>query len=249
MDKRKKINKAQERLYDREIFTKPEGNHKPVKYRGYLIPEYFSCVAYFIDSNGYQVTQSNFETFKTWSAELLLRVTKAETVEIIRTAVLGARNYKGHNLSETFNPDHYQPVKASYLKLLSDNRPMLISYAITRAVQNHVPTRNANGTYAWTLWNGRDIPEAELQKIGKSTKNQAYVRLDYAFYQEVARLYKEAVLNKEKPIQILAQTLGKDPKTIQNYVFICRSRKYKLLAKTTPGKVSKVNNPTKRKAK
>jgi len=232
-----------------KIFTDPYGEARPMKYRGYLIPEYFMATAYFIESYGVKITNDNFKTFKTWSVELLLRVTKAETLEIIRTSVLGAKAYNGHVVftSEAFNPGNYAPVKASYLVALSDNRPILISYAITSALQDHEYKKTKSGGHSWTLWGGRDIPEAELQILAKSEKNKAYVRLDYSFYQEVARLYKEAIQLREKPIKSLEKTLGKSTKRVQAYVTKCR--KLGLIAPTTQGKSSKVRTPTTRKGK
>jgi len=233
------------------IYTEPFNDAKPVDYRGYLVPEYFTATAYVIDSLGVKITNDNFKTFKTWSVKLLLRVTKAETLEVVRSSVLGARTYKGHAVFTTkqFNPADYAPVKASYLVAVSDNRPILISYAITAALQNHKPIKSKSGGTNWTLSDGRDIDEAELQVLGKSEVNKAYVRLDYAFYLEVARIYNEALLNGEKPIKTLEKTLGKSTKRVQAYVTYCRKLKPPLIAKTTQGKSSKVKKPTTKKGK
>jgi hypothetical protein len=67
-------------LFDRAIFTEPYGSGKPVNYRGYLVPEYFNANFYFYDNDGREVTPANAKSFKTWTLELLIRVTKAETL-------------------------------------------------------------------------------------------------------------------------------------------------------------------------
>ena len=64
-------------LYNRAIFTQPYGDGKPVMYRGYQVPEYFTAHFYFYDNEGRAVNASNAKSFKTWTLELLVRITKA----------------------------------------------------------------------------------------------------------------------------------------------------------------------------
>jgi hypothetical protein len=103
-------------LYDRAIFTEPYGELKPVNYRGYLLPEYFKAFFYFFDNDTRTITATNAKDFKTWSLEILIRVTKAETLEIVQSSILGASAYRGHITATTkaFNPANYDPVKAHF---------------------------------------------------------------------------------------------------------------------------------------
>jgi hypothetical protein len=227
-------------LYDRAIFTEPYGEGKPTKYRGYLVPEYFSAHFYFFDNDGRVLNESNAKNFKTWTLELLVRVTKAETLEIVQSSILGASAYRGHIVasSEGFNPNNYDAVKAHYQNQVSENRPRLLSHAITRALQNHEYTKTKTGGHSWTLSGGRVFTEDDLRVLAKQATNESYTRLTYSFYQEVARLYKEAVEQGENPIQTLIAQLDKSEKRVQAYATECR--RLGLLGKTTPGKVSTV---------
>ena len=234
-------------LYDRAIFTEPYGDSKPISYRGYLVPEYFYAHFYFFDNDGKVVNESNAKNFKTWTLELLVRVTKAETLEIVQSSILGASSYRGHIVasSEGFNPDKYDAVKAHYQNQVSENRPHLLSHAITRALQNHEYTKTKAGGHSWTLYGGRVITEDELRVLAKQATNESYTRLTYSFYQDVARLYKEAVEQGENPIQTLMAQLVKSEKRVQAYATECR--RLGLLGKTTPGKVSTVRKSPNRK--
>lgn len=234
-------------LYNRAIFTEPYGEAKPVKYRGYLVPEYFKAHFYFCDNDDRPVTPANAKSFKTWTLELLVRVTKAETLEIVSSSILGASAYRGHVVftSKAFNPNNYDAVKAHYQVQVSENRPLFLSYAITRAVQSHEYAKTKDGGNSWTLTGGRDLTEDELKLIAKQATNESYVRLTYSFYQEVAKLYKEAVENGESPIQTLMAQLDKSESRVQAYATECR--RLGLLSKTTPGKVSTARKPTSKK--
>jgi hypothetical protein len=234
-------------LFDRAVFTEPHGLGKPVNYRGYLVPEYFNANFYFYDNDGREVTPANAKSFKTWTLELLIRVTKAETLEIVNSSILGASAYRGHIVatSKAFNPDNYDAVKAHYLVQVSENRPHFLSYAITRAVQSHEYIKTPEGGHSWISPSGRKFTEKQLKALAKQATNESYVRLTYSFYQEVARLYKEAIASGESPIQTLMVQLNKSEKRVQAYATECR--RLGLLSKTTPGKVSTVRKTTKRK--
>ena len=234
-------------LYDRAIFTEPYGEGKPTNYRGYLVPEYFSAHFYFYDNDGKVVNESNAKTFKTWTLELLVRVTKAETLEVVQSSILGASAYRGHIVatSESCNPNNYYAVKAHYLNQVSENRPFFLAFAITYALQNHEYTKTKTGGHSWTLYGGRVITEDELRVLAKQATNESYTRLTYSFYQDVARLYKEAVEQGENPIQTLMAQLVKSEKRVQAYATECR--RLGLLGKTTPGKVSTVRKSPNRK--
>jgi hypothetical protein len=229
-------------LYPRGNYVDAVQGSKPIKFQGYLLPEYFSFTIYFYDSDGKKVTKENGKDFKTWSVELLIRVTKDETLEVINTIIKGATTYKGHVVVTTKEPKDdfhkFQPVKATYYKSLADNRALLMGYAVTSAVQSFVYKKGKDGSHYWPLFSRVEVSEQDLQVLAKGTINKSYVRKDFAFYQEVARIYKEAVELGEHPNNYLMQKYGKEKTTVQGWTKVCRDKG--LLGKAEKGKVSTV---------
>jgi hypothetical protein len=239
-------------LYKRGFFTEAVQGSRPMKYKGHLLPEYFYCTGYFFDSDGKKVTKENEKNYKTWSVELLIRVTPVNTEEVIRTTVYGASSYSGHvafyagtNPKENYNK--YLPVKASYYKSVSEYRALLMAYAITSAVQQSVYKKQKDGSHLWQPFSRNEVTEKELQELGKASSNQAYIRKDHAFYQEVARIYKDAVDRGESPNKVLEQTFGKEKSTVQGWTTECRRRG--LLSKAEKGKPSISRKTTTKKGK
>jgi len=229
-------------LYPRDNYVDAVQGSKPIKFQGYLLPEYFSFTIYFYDSDGKKVTKENGKDFKTWSVELLIRVTKDETLEVINTIIKGATTNKGHVVVTTKEPKDdfhkFQPVKATYYKSLADNRALLMGYAVTSAVQSFVYKKGKDGSHYWPLFSRVEVSEQDLQVLAKGTINKSYVRKDFAFYQEVARIYKEAVELGEHPNNYLMQKYGKEKTTVQGWTKVCRDKG--LLGKAEKGKVSTV---------
>lgn len=229
-------------LYPRGNYVDAVQGSRPIKFQGYVLPEYFSFTIYFYDSDGKKVTKENGKDFKTWSVELLIRVTKDETLEVINTIIKGATTYKGHVVVTTKEPKDdfhkFQPVKATYYKSLADNRALLMGYAITSAVQSFVYKKGKDGSHYWPLFSRVEVSEQDLQVLAKGTINKSYVRKDFAFYQEVARIYKEAVELGEHPNNYLMQKYGKEKTTVQGWTKVCREKG--LLSKAEKGKVSTV---------
>jgi hypothetical protein len=229
-------------LYPRGNYVDAVQGSRPIKFQGYVLPEYFSFTIYFYDSDGKKVTKENGKDFKTWSVELLIRVTKDETLEVINTNIKGATTYKGHVVVTTKEPKDdfhkFQPVKATYYKSLADNRALLMGYAITSAVQSFVYKKGKDGSHYWPLFSRVEVSEQDLQVLAKGTINKSYVRKDFAFYQEVARIYKEAVELGEHPNNYLMQKYGKEKTTVQGWTKVCREKG--LLSKAEKGKVSTV---------
>lgn len=229
-------------LYPRGNYVDAVQGSRPIKFQGYVLPEYFSFTIYFYDSDGKKVTKDNGKDFKTWSVELLIRVTKDETLEVINTNIKGATTYKGHVVVTTKEPKDdfhkFQPVKATYYKSLADNRALLMGYAITSAVQSFVYKKGKDGSHYWPLFSRVEVSEQDLQVLAKGTINKSYVRKDFAFYQEVARIYKDAVELGEHPNNYLMQKYGKEKTTVQGWTKVCREKG--LLSKAEKGKVSTV---------
>jgi hypothetical protein len=229
-------------LYARDNYVDAVQGSKPIKFQGYLLREYFSFTIYFYDSDGKKVTKENGKDFKTWSVELLIRVTKDGTLEVINTIIKGATTNKGHVVVTTKEPKDdfhkFQPVKATYYKSLADNRALLMGYAVTSAVQSFVYKKGKDGSHYWPLFSRVEVSEQDLQVLAKGTINKSYVRKDFAFYQEVARIYKEAVELGEHPNNYLMQKYGKEKTTVQGWTKVCRDKG--LLGKAEKGKVSTV---------
>jgi hypothetical protein len=233
-----------ELLHTRGIFTQPYDT-TPVKFREYLLPAYFTCTAYLIDNESKKVTNDNFKTFKVWSIELLLRTSKNNVIEVIRTELLGARTFRGHDVitTKSFDPSGYGSLKAKHYELAGQNRSRLMGYAVTVAIQSNIYKRNADGGHSWTIGSRVDISEAELNKVMKLVENRSYVRLDDAFYKDFSEQYLQA---GKTPIVELASPhrFNKDPKTIQRYATEARRRGY--LPETEPGKASKTRQNRKK---
>ena len=235
-------------LHHRQVATDPFGAIKPVKYKGFDIPHQFIATFYFIDNDNVKVTKGNFMTFKTWQAKLYIRVTKSETVEVVKTEIIGASTYTGHVLvsSEVIDPFSYGTVQARHYTAVKDYRTRLVSVAVQCALQSHKFTKKADGSYSVTLGDKVEIPKADLERINAEVSEETYAKLDDAFYRRVAQIYKEAVLEGDNPNNVLMQALNKGKTTVQGYTKTCRDMG--LLSDAPKGKPSPVRKPpTKRK--
>ena len=222
-------------------FSEAIEGSKPITYKGFVVPEYWESTFYLVDNNGLPVTKTNIGSFKCWSVVLLIRTTQAETLEVIRTTINGAKSYKGHPVVSTFDPttqhEKYEPVRTSFYKVLSDNRPLFLGHAITSLVQSAVYKKRKDKSHNWLLFQHNDIEEETLKTLAKTVINQAYVRKkDQSFYVEVSRLYEEAVSRGERPNLVLMQAYDKKLKTVQSWTTECRNRG--LLAEPEEGKAS-----------
>jgi hypothetical protein len=221
-------------------------NAKPIKYKGFVLPEYFNFTAYFRDTDGtiYKPEKlKTLKTLKTWSVQLLIRV-RPGSIEILTTTIRGVnKKHDGHVLFSTDDPlapENFLPIKPIYYRIVSEHRPNLMAFAITDAVQTLVFTESADGTrYKWPFGlSRRDLTEKELQALGRAEINNSYKKKDPAFYEWIASEYEKAVSEGDRPNSRLQQLTGKNLKTVQGYV--TEARKRKLLLKAEPGKVSPV---------
>lgn len=241
-------------LHHREVATDPYGEIKPVKYLGFDIPHQFTATFYLIDNDNVKVTKENFKSFKTWQLKLFIRVTKSETIEVVKSEILGASTYKGHDISllyKKIDPFAYGTLQARHYTALQDYRTRLISVAVQVAIQSHKFIKKPNGTFEVTIGDKIIIPENELKRINLQVSENTYAKLDEAFYRRVAEIYNRAVLEGERyPTKVLSRELNKDIKTVQGYVTKCRNMKPPLIKKSKekgkPSTAIKVP-PTKRK--
>ena len=237
-----------ELLHTRGIFTEPL-TLTPVKFRDHVLPEFFTCTAYLIDNQGMKVTNENFKTFKVWSIEIILKASKGNHVEVIRTTILGSRKYDGHTMvtTKSFNPVGFGAVKARHYDLARENRSRLMAYAVQVAIQSNIYKKKKDGGHSWEIGGRKDVSEAELTAVSKSVADSAYVRLDDAFYRDFSEKYLIAQKTTGTPILELSNTeyAGKDPSTIQRWATTARRKGF--LPKTSPGKAS--SSSTRKKGK
>lgn len=217
---------------------------RPIKFKSYVIPEYFYCTVYFFDSDGKEVKKANEKNFKAWSVELLIRVTAPETLETITTTIKGASAYKGHVVvSMGLDPikefSKLGKVKPSYYKSVGDNRARVMGFVITSAVQSFKYKKQKDGSYFWPLFSRVEVPESELQVLAKGAVNNTYIKKDDAFYKDIARLYKQAIANGEWPNEVIKQAYGRtSTKTVQGWTAEAYKRGF--LSDRDKGKVSTV---------
>lgn len=237
-------------IHTRGVFTQPTHTAKPVKFRGYVIPEYFTATFYVLDNDGIKVTSANANRFKTWTVELLLRVTKAETVDIVEVKALGAKNHKSHDLVTTkqFDPTEHETIKARHFNELHLNRVRFISVAVQVAIQTSRYKKSKDGGHAWTVGDKIEIKETELERINDEIVEFSYTKLDGTFYETFAERYKELVRAGDKtPIKTLKNLYypDKSVKHVQSYATACRKKG--LLPLAPDGKNSPIRKTTKRK--
>ena len=237
-------------IHTRGIYTQPAHTAKPIKFKGYLVPEYFTATFYIIDNDGIKVTPANAKQFKTWTIELLLRVTKAETVDVVEIKTLGSRTYKGHDVFTTkqFDPSDYGTIQARHLNELHLNRVRFISVAVQVAIQTNVYKKHKSGGHTWTLGDKVEITETELNRINAEIVEFSYTKLDGTFYETFAERYRQLVSEGDKtPIKTLQNLYypDKSVKHVQSYATTCRKKGLLPIAKQ--GKNSPIRKSTKRK--
>ena len=244
--------KERKDVYIRGVHTDAVEGSKPIKFKSYVIPEYFYCTVYLFDSDGKKVTKANDKSFKVWSVELLIKVTAPETLETISTTIKGASAYKGHVVA-SFGVDPIKEfpklgkIKPSYYKSVADNRARIMGFAITSAVQSFKYKKQKDGSHYWPPFSRVEVSESELQVLAKGAVNNTYIKLDDAFYKEVARLYKQAVANGEWPNEVIKQAYGRDStKTVQCWT--AEAYKRGLISDRDKGKVSTVKKTARKSA-
>jgi hypothetical protein len=168
--------KERKDVYIRGVHTDALQGSRPIKFKSYVIPEYFYCTVYFFDSDGKKVTKASEKNFKVWSVELLIRVTAPETLETITTTIKGASAYKGHVVvSMGIDPikelSKLGKVKPSYYKSVADNRARIMGFVITSAVQSFKYKKQKDGSHFWPPFSRVEVPESELQVLAKGAVN------------------------------------------------------------------------------
>lgn len=242
-------------IFTRQVFTEPTGGAKPMRFKGYAIPEYFKAYFYVIDNDGIKVTSKNFTQFHTWTIELLLKVTKAETVDIVQQTMRGSKPYKGHNIfhypTPPINPSEFGSIKARHFNELQANRVRLVSIAVQVAIQSIVYEKTKAGGHGWTLNDKVDITENELNRINAEVVDFSYSKLDGTFYQTFADRYRKLISEGDKtPIKTLRLMYysDKSAKHVQSYATTCRKKGLLPIAEEGKNSPVRKTNQTKGKA-
>jgi hypothetical protein len=138
-----------------------------------------------------------------------------------------------------------QNVKPSYYKAVADNRARLMGWAITSAVQSFIYKKRKDGAHYWPLFSRVEVSETDLQVLATGAVNNTYLKLNDAFYKEVARLYKKAVADGEWPNEVIKQAYQRNStKTVQAWTAECYKRG--LLTDKDKGKVSTGRKPVRK---
>ena len=237
------------KMYMKAIITDPAHTARPVKFKGHVIPEYFTTTFYILDNNGIKLTPKQQSSLKdTWTIELYLRVTKIETVEVVRINVKGATPYKGHDLSpKSFDPSGSGTIQARHFNQLQDYRARFLSVAVQVVIQSHKYKKQPDGSHSWTLGEKIEVSIKELERINDEVEIFTYTKLDGHFYETFAKRYKELIRSGDRtPIKTLQKLYysEKSVKHVQSYATTCRKKK--LLSKAEKGGNSKVRKSTNR---
>lgn len=233
------------------VITQPVHTAKPIKFKGYLIPEYFIADIYFVDNNGIN-PKNDASRFPTWSVQGLFRTTKLDTVEIIKLEILGSKHYKSYEIATTkpFNPEEYSTIQARHLEEVHHNRARFISVAVQAVIQTNKYIKKKSGKHSWTIGDQIKVSEQELTRVAKEIIDSSYLKLDGTFYQTFAGRYRALVLEGDKtPIKSLQNFYypDKSAKQVQAYATTCRKKG--LLPEAQQGKNSPIRKTNQTKGK
>lgn len=224
-----------------------------MKFGDYLLPEHFTATFKIYDNDSKRVTKENASSFEFWTVELLIRISKAETVEIVQSNVLGANPKREHSISfptRPIHPQNYSSLQSRHFTQLAKHRPLFLSHAVTNALQLLTYVETKGGGHSWNMGGQpKSFSEDELKKLGNLVENQSYVKKDQHHYEQVATRYLSLIRSGDTtPVLTLTNTYypGKSVKTVGEWVTECRKRK--LIPKAKPGKNSPLPRTTTKKA-
>lgn len=233
------------------VIAQPFDLPKPIKFKGYLIPEYFVADFYFVDNEGID-PKNDASRFPTWSVHILFRTTKAETVDIVKIEVLGSKHIKQYEIltTKSFNPEGSATIQARHLDELHLNRVRFISVAVQVIMQTSRYIKGKSGEHKWTILDHIEISEQELNRVAKEISKFSYSKLDGTFYQTFADRYRKLLSEGDKtPIKSLKNLYypDKTSKHVGGYATTCRKKG--LLPKAEQGKNSPIRKTNQTKGK
>ena len=222
-----------------------------MKFKGYLIPEYFVADFYFVDNDGIN-PKNDASRFPTWSVQILFRTTKAETVDIVKIEVLGSKHITQYEVitTKSFNPEGHATIQARHLDEVHLNRVRFISVAVQVIMQTSRYIKGKSGEHKWTILDRIEISEQELNRVAREITEVSYRKLDGTFYQKFAERYRQVVSEGDKtPIKTLQNLYypDKSAKQVQTYATACRKKG--LLPEAKQGKNSPIRKTKQTKGK
>jgi len=227
-----------------------------VKFESYPIPSLFDVRFQFRDG------------IDRWAAFLSIAVSMQGTPTLLQVTVLGTAG-DDFPISRITNEGTYHKshigVERWQLKIIEQHRFDLLEMAIALAITMQGPN-SKEGEEQWTSIEG-SLTAIELKEITRQIRKRMRQRITPEFLQSVADTYTRAVLNKENPIEAIAEHFQCARRTAQEYATKARQQNflpliipgqvavYKKLrtypsfapAPTTPGKAT-IEKPTKRKS-
>lgn len=219
---------------------------KAVTYDHYEVPEFFRFYVYLADTDGKVPPELNAKT-SAWSIEQLIRVKPKNVLEVLVTTIRGVNTkVKGHAVVEIANsfenssqhPKNFLPVKPIYYQILKEQRSNLMGHAITTALQLLKAVEGKDGSLTWPIFQRNYLTGEELTRLAKMAIDGTHTKLNNSHYENIARIYNEAVADGLSPNAVLMDRTGKSLKTVQSWTTEARKRGIKL---ATPK-----HNPTKK---
>ncbi len=212
---------------------------KAVTYDNYELPEFFRFYVYLAETDGKALPEGTVVSASdpAWSIEQLIRVKPKNGLEVLQTTIRGVNTkLKGHAVVEIANsfenssqhPKNFLPVKPIYYQILKEQRSNLMGHVITTAVQLLKAVKDKDGSISWPIFQRNFLTGEELTRLAKMAIDGTYTKLNNAHYENIARIYNEAIADGLSPNAVLMDRTGKSLKTVQSWTTEARKRGIKL---------------------
>ena len=244
-------------LYQALIYA---GESESTLFEGRVIPKWFTGLFSFEDKQvTNKVTQKSEpkDKNKTWDVKFRVAISDNGTPSLYSVEVNGSFRAVRLNLNKTTNPPkdlfyplplgtfkvsernlpnqlHRESVERWQLKLVEQYRFQMLELALWLAMSSVVPVTEGNKTW-WSL-EDREFNSDEIKEISKTIGKRIRQKITPDFLQEVAKIYTEAGLSGDDPVQALMRRYKCAHRTASEYA--TKAREIGLLPPTDPGKVT-----------
>lgn len=244
-------------LYQALIYA---GESESTLFEGRVVPKWFTGLFSFEDKQVKdKVTQKSTpkDPNKTWDVKFRVAISDNGTPALYSVEVNGSFRAVKLNLGKnskppkdlfyplplgTFkpserelpNPLHRESVERWQLKLVEQYRFQMLELALWLAMSSVVPIAEGNKTW-WQL-EDRQFNSNEIKEITKSIGKRIRQKITPDFLKEVAKIYTEAGLKNDDPVQALMRRYKCAHRTASEYA--TKAREIGLLPPTEPGKVT-----------
>jgi hypothetical protein len=206
------------------------------KFENYVIPTSFNVRFRFKDGSEH------------WGAEFAIGMSENETPTLHHVTVYGNVDTNSDPQMAVVdwrtNKKDLRGVNRWQLKFIEQHRFQLLEMALATAIHLQVPNLNLiDDISEWKNIEG-SLDAVELKKITLQIHKRIRQKINRDFLQSVADIYTNAVLEKENPIEAIAERFHCAHRTAQEYA--TKARDEELLPRTTRGKVT-VKKPQKSK--